>query len=57
MVSGSGFYDPVQVGSLRLPLHFAFGLDAFGHDFASTAGLASKARFILTEEADRTLEF
>ena len=51
MVSRCGFHDPVQIGSLKLPLHFAFGLDAFGRDFAPTDGLESEARLILAEKA------
>ena len=51
MFPGGWFHDAVQIGGLKLPLHFAFRLDAFGRDLAPTDGLESKARLILAEEA------
>ena len=50
-LTGGWFHDAVQVGGLKLPLHFAFRLDAFGCDLAPTDGFESDPRFILTEEA------
>ncbi len=57
MCSRGWFDDAVEVSCLELPLHFALGLDALSGDLAPTYGLESKPRFILTEEADRSLEF
>ncbi|HEY9894904.1 MAG TPA: hypothetical protein V6D34_05740 [Candidatus Sericytochromatia bacterium] len=50
-LSGGWFHDTVQVGVLKLLLHFAFRFDTFGRDFAPTDRLESEACRILAEEA------
>lgn len=52
MFSGGWFHAAIQVGCLELPRHFAFGLDAFCRDLASTEGFKSKACLLLAEAAD-----
>ena len=54
----SGWFDnAVPIGGLKLPLHFAFGLEAFCRNFASTDGFASNTRLVLAEEADLSVQY
>ena len=52
VLSSRRFYDPIQIGGLELPLHFAFGLHPFCCDLASTDSLESNPGLVLAEEAD-----
>jgi hypothetical protein len=50
--SSRRFDHSIERGSLKLPLHFAFGFDPSGCDFSATEGLESDAGFIFTQESD-----